>query len=329
MLRPFADPLLKDAIDLGHHLHSLILCRCNVRIGFDRRKDAEPEVRAIEALDPHRNQIASEAQRQTGRNHRCQLVQSEERQRHSAVVAMVHYQAQGSALVQSSDQMGKAGVTVEQLTAEGLAFTLEHAVDEGILDRCIDHRERYGHMGGRTRRDLPVSEMRRDENGLFSADSIGVQIHLRVDLEMVVDGRLHQPPEMRIFGEHGARIAPDLANEIAFLVVVQVRKGQAQIAQHVGRFTQARPDEPEQSPPETRSRIRRQAGANPPEQAENSRFYRPTRAAQDRKPVDTLAEGLGEEEVSHFASKSDPSPPGGRGVFSRFRRMYAWIAPFR
>jgi hypothetical protein len=155
--------------------------------------------------------------------------------------------------------------------------------------------------------------MRSDENGLFSAGTIGVQIDLRVDLEMVVECRLHQLLKMWVFGEYGARIAPNLAKQIAPLLVAQVRKGQAQIAQHVGRFAQARPDQPQQSPPGIRSRIRRQAGANPPEQAENRRFYRPPCAAQDGKPVDALAEGLAEEKMSHVPT-SDPSRPGDRAV---------------
>src|SRR5438045_7848045 len=137
LLRAVTDPRLQDRIDPGHQRRGVSMRLAAAR-QRQRRKDRDTEACAIKSLNPERQHVAVEAERQNSEGWRGHRRAAKERHRDAVIHLLVRKQAQ---MLAEAQRRNRATCSYCALWNEFAAIASEprnHAVHQWIVKGAID-----------------------------------------------------------------------------------------------------------------------------------------------------------------------------------------------
>ena len=137
LLRAVTDPRLQNRIDPGHERCGVSMRVVAARQG-QRRKDRDAEAYAVKSLNPERQHVAVEAERQNSEGWRGHRRAAKERHRDAVIHLLVRKQAQ---MLAAAQRRNRATCSYCALWNEFAAIASEprnHAVHQWIVKGTID-----------------------------------------------------------------------------------------------------------------------------------------------------------------------------------------------
>src|SRR6266851_5124249 len=173
--------------------------------------DRQPEMRALEALDPRRQYRAVKMQceeRQCRSSHRRA---AEERDRDAVIELLVDEQRQMRAAPQRRQRAARGDRALRDELAPGAAKPRDHAVDQRVVGGAVDLRDIDAVLPGSPRGDLPISEMPAEDDDWPAARDGAVEMLDAACLDPPTGGEDANPRQMRVFRRDPAEIVPHAA----------------------------------------------------------------------------------------------------------------------
>src|SRR6516162_1853198 len=112
--------------------------RLTAAVQGERRKDRDAKARAIESLNPERQHVAVEAERQNSEGRRGHRRAAKERHRDAVIHLLVRKQAQMRAAAQSRNRATCGYCTLRNEFAAIAAEPRDHAVHQWIVESAVD-----------------------------------------------------------------------------------------------------------------------------------------------------------------------------------------------
>ena len=170
-------------------------------------------VRRPQALDPHRNQRAAELEREPRRHQRGGGVVAAERHGFAALDAQVDQKADRAAGAELVQERPHAVVGGQEPAPETRGAGAAPAIGDRVGLPAVDDGERQPQAPRGGRRDLPVAEMRGDEDERPSAAAARLDSRTGARPPRAGEVAVGDGLEVGIFGERRAEAAPDLARD--------------------------------------------------------------------------------------------------------------------
>src|SRR5216683_7232579 len=126
--------------------------------------DRQPEMRALEALDPRRQYRAVEMQCQERQCRSSHRRAAEERDRDAVIELLVDEQRQMGAAPQRRQRAARGDRTLRDELAPGAAKPRDHAIDQLVVGGAVDLRDIDAVLPGGARGDLPIAEMTAEDD---------------------------------------------------------------------------------------------------------------------------------------------------------------------
>ena len=201
-------------------------------VDLERAIDGDHEPRVAAPLDPGRNERHVQPQRQTCGHHRGDGRDAEERHLDAAVVALVHEQADATAGAQLAHHAARCLADLEKAAAEGGAPIGHQMLERGIALAPVDHGERNAGTCRRDREQVPIREVRGDEDARPTART-DVSQSPQIDHVNAILAGIADLAQARILHQGAAERTPDPRCGRLDLLARPVRKGHAEIEQHM------------------------------------------------------------------------------------------------
>ena len=137
LLRALTDPRLQDRIDPGHQRRSVSM-RLAAALQRQRRKDRDAEAYAVKSLNPERQHVAVEAERQNSERWRGHRRAAKEWHRDAVIHFLVRKQAQMLPAVQRRNRTTCSYCALRNEFAAIASEPRDHAVHQWIVKGTID-----------------------------------------------------------------------------------------------------------------------------------------------------------------------------------------------
>src|SRR5437660_1340400 len=129
-----------------------------------RRELRDPETCAIEPLDPERQDVAVEPERQHSKGGGGHRRAAKERHRNAVIHLLVREQCQMRAAAQRRDRAPRAYGALRNEFAAVAAEPRDHAVDQRIVGGAVDLGDRDPVLDAGKHADLPIRDMAGEED---------------------------------------------------------------------------------------------------------------------------------------------------------------------
>ena len=261
---------------------------------------------ALQSLDLCRQQNAIAVERAERQHRRRHGLASEKRRRHAIVGFLVGQHADGAAPAHNRGNAPRGARALGHVLATlRAAAALNQALDIGVVGPSVDRRERQVEQGRRQPGQLPVAQVRGENDAGLAALAHRIEVFQAGHLDTRVGAARFQSVEMDQLADAAAQVVPHLAHDNVDLGRRVIRESTFQVAARPAAEPQARAQVAGQEAAETGGGIERQQGEDAIEQPGNPGLQQPAQAAADRKapgatPVvrrqrgDFLTDGLGD-----------------------------------